>query len=227
MSYVRPISIFLVAAISLTINSARAQSVDAPVLTAGLKWDYQTTDMWSNKLILRQSTRVIGVAGDYARMSYESTPVGAKFELTKPTTSEGTVRADLNSSATYRGEKMDKIWYKWPLELGKKWNYVVKTDLAPVGTSTQPQVMTSNFAAEVKSFESIEVPAGKFKAIKIVYKGNWSTENPAASGTSVSTSWYSPEAKNFVQYTYEAFGADGVPQTRTIQQLVLLHTDDK
>jgi hypothetical protein len=127
----------------------------------------------------------------------------------------------------YRGEKMEKIFYKWPLEQGKKWTYSFKTDLPLTGTSTIPQTMTSNVSAEVKGWESIEVPTGKFKAIKIVYKTNWTTENPSSSGSSVGTSWYCPDVKTYVQYMFEAIGADGSPQTRNVTQLALYKTDNK
>jgi hypothetical protein len=80
--------------------------------------------------------------------------------------------------------------------------------------------MTMTVNAEVTGWETVDIPAGSFKALKLIYKTNWSTDNPPLSGTSTGTAWYSPDAKLPVQVVYEVFGADGSPQTRTKTQLV-------
>ena len=210
----------LFAACCLLVSGAHAQSIAAPVAEEGNSWEFQTLDLWSGKTTSRMTRKTIGVAGEYARMLYETTDVGKAGEFIKPRVNEGTIRADLNSNIMYRGEKLERITYKWPLEPGKKWSYQIKEDLPLAANATTPQVITNNTDAEVKGWEVIEVPAGKFKALKLVYKNAWSTENPVSKGISISTSWYCPEIKTVVQSTYESFGADGSPQTRTKDQLI-------
>jgi hypothetical protein len=215
----RCIAMFLTSC-CLAANVASAQSVSAPVAEEGNTWEFQTVDLWSGKMTSRLTRKTIGVSGEYARMMYETTDVGKAGEFVKPRVTEGTMRADLNFNVMYRGEKLERIAYKWPLEPGKKWSYQIKEDLPLAANATVPQVVTTNTDVEVKGWESIEVPAGKFKVLKLQYKNSWSTENPASKGITLATTWYCPEIKTIVQSTFESFGADGSPQTRTRDQLV-------
>ncbi|MES2070171.1 MAG: hypothetical protein V4488_07480 [Pseudomonadota bacterium] len=216
----RLISTMLMSVSLVALNSAYAQSVQAPVPAAGNSWSYKTSDMWSAKLISESTLKTVGVSGEYVRIFYETKSASKNGEFVMPQTSESTTRADLNSVIMYKGERQENPWYKWPLEAGKKWSFQIKQELPPTGSATIPQVMTQNIDAEVKGWETLELPAGKLKAIKIVYKSTWTAVNPASNGTSVSTTWYSPDVKRFVQYTSENFGPDGSPQARTLQQLV-------
>lgn len=212
--------IMLVGSFSMLVNTAFAQAVQAPSPIEGDTWEYQTVDLWSSKVTSRLIKKTIGVSEGFVRMYYDAHDISRTGETLKPQVSEGTVRADMNVTTMYRGERMEKTWYKWPLEAGKKWSYQVKEDLPPVANATQPQVMTTNIEAEVKGWEVVETPLGKYKAMKINYKTTWSTENPANKGNSVSSGWYCPDVKGLVQYTYESIGADGSPQSRTKQQLL-------
>jgi hypothetical protein len=227
MRFNRSASILLMFISCCTLNTVNAQSVDAPVFTPGGHWDYQNYDLWSNRLTSRLATKVVGVSGDFVRMQYETTNVGDKGELMKPTVTEATIRSELNAYTMFRGERMEKVFYKWPLEPGKKWTYQYKNDLPPTGTATTPQTMTTNVNAEVVGWETIEVPAGKFKVLKIIYKANTITENPFSTAASTSMQWYSPDVKGEVQSSFEAIGADGMPQARTMRQLVQYKPDNK
>ena len=168
----------------------------------------------------RVTRKTIGVAGEYERMLYETTDVGRAGEFIKPRVVEGTIRTDLNTNVMYRGEKLERTSYKWPLETGKKWSYQVKEDLPLAANATTPQVFITNTDVEVKGWETVEVPAGKFKAIKLVYKTSWTTENPVSKGNSTNSTWYCPDVKTIVMSTYESFGIDGSPQTRTKEHLI-------
>ena len=210
----------LFASAGLLAAAAQAQSVSAPAAEEGNTWEFQTLDLWSGKMTSRMTRKTIGVAGEYARMLYETTEVGKTGEFIKPRVNEGTMRADLNSNVMYRGEKQERTTYKWPLEPGKKWTYQIKEDLPLAANASTPQVITNTTEVEAKGWEPVEVPAGKFKALKLVYKNSWSTENPVSKGIGISTSWYCPDIKTVVQSTFESFEADGSPQTRTKSQLI-------
>jgi hypothetical protein len=220
--------LFFIALVSFT-STAQAQTAENPVYAGNEKWEYQTIDLWSNKLTSRITVKNLGISGNYLRRSFETINIASNGEITKPQFSEATVRADQNTTVMYRGEKMEKLWYKWPLESGKKWTFQVKTELPPTTTSALPQTMTMNTSVEVKGWEAVQVPSGKIKAIKLEYKSSWFTDSPTsgAGGNSIGYSWYSPEIKSDVQNSYESFGADGSPQKRTLTQLVLFKEDDK
>jgi hypothetical protein len=81
MQFRRTASLLLISISCCGAHVAHAQSVEAPVFAAGNSWEYQTSDLWSNKLISRMSTKIVGVSGDFVRMSYETTNVGNKFEV--------------------------------------------------------------------------------------------------------------------------------------------------
>jgi hypothetical protein len=209
------------------LHGANAQSVNAPTFSEGEKWEYQTTDLWSKKIISHLTVTNIGVSGDYLRRFFEQSNTGHNGEFVKPESWEATVRADLNGTGIYRGERFERIWYKWPVEPGMSWAFQTKAEAAPIPPSTAARIMTTSVNAEVKNWETVEVPAGKYKALKIVYKSSWVAENPSGTGSSVSTSWYSPEIKGSVQDMTETFSAEGMPQARTVRQLVFYKPNDK
>ncbi|WP_133166833.1 hypothetical protein [Solimicrobium silvestre] len=203
------------------MNSSYAQSVNAPVYAVGEKWEFMKKDLWTGKVIQRYTVKNIGIAGDYLRRSFETTNISANGDITKPQFTESTVRADMNENIMFHGEKSIKVWYKWPLEIGKKWSLQSKSEIAPTAANAVAQTMVSTWNAEVVQWENVDMPSGKVKALKIVYKLAWTLDSPTGGGDGVYTVWYSPEQKNVVQSIYETFTADGSPQLRTITQLVL------
>ncbi|HEX7643117.1 MAG TPA: hypothetical protein VF472_13005 [Burkholderiaceae bacterium] len=156
------------------------------------------------------------------RISYDLREISKTGDIGRPQQSESTVRADLNGTTMSGSEKFDRLNYKWPLETGKKWTSQFKSDLPPAAVNAPSQVMTTTMDSEVKGWEKVKTPAGEFNALKIVVKGSWSVSNSAAStgsGTFNAAHWYSPDVKSDVQYTYEAFSADGTPGNKTKQVL--------
>lgn len=203
---------------SAMVQSVQAQSIEMPVVKEGDFWEYQMFDMWSGRMTGSFSKQVAGVMGEFVRVSYDSREISKTGEIGRPVQTDATLRADMNSTAMVGGQKYDKIYYKWPLSVGQHWTSQFKSDLANAGSPSQ--VMTTTLESEAKEWETITVPAGKFKTIKIVTKGSWTVGTPvSSSGTYTAVRWYSPDAKAEVQYTYDAFGADGTPLTRTKQQL--------
>ena len=155
-------------------------------------------------------------------MSYDVREIAKTGEVGRPQQNEATLRADLNATSMSGSEKYEKLYYKWPLEPGKKWISQFKGDIAPATANAAPQVITTTLNVEVKGWEKLSTPAGEFNALKIVAKGNWTVSNSTlanGSGTFTATRWYSPDAKSDVQYNYEAYGADGAPLTKTRQVL--------
>jgi hypothetical protein len=215
---------YLAAAVGLSavVQCAHAQSVQQPVFKEGDFWEYQMFDSWSNRMTSTFSKQVIGISGDFIRVSYDLREISKTGDISRPQQNEATLRADLNATSMSGGEKYEKLYYKWPLEPGKKWIAQFKGDLAPATANAAAQVIATTLNVEVKGWEKLTTPAGDFNTLKIIAKGNWVTSNSTqanGTGTFTATRWYSPDARSDVQYTYEAFGADGAPLTKTRQVL--------
>ena len=202
------------------LPAAFGQTIAPPTFKEGDAWEIQTLDMWSSRMTARTSKQVIGVSGDFVRLSYDTREVTKTGDITRPQESESTMRADLNVTVMFGSEKMEKLWYKWPLEVGKKWSSSYKQEYPASTSGGVPQIMTTVIDAEAKGWENVDVPAGKFKAFKIVYKATWTTTNPTSNGSYLMTKWYAPEVKGEVQVTSDGFAADGSPQSKSKQQLV-------
>lgn len=212
----------MLAACLVIAPTAHAQSVPSPKPAAEDTWSYNTIDLWSSRELGQMTLKTIGVDDDYIRLFIESKANTGNGELMMPKAFETTGRADMNSVTMFRGEREEKIMYKWPLEPGKKWTFQIRQEVPVNNTEpdSESQVLTNQFEAEVKGWETIDTPAGKFKAIKTVYKNKWSLEHNPANGLVVITSWYSPQVKREVQSISETFTPEGMPEARTRQQLL-------
>lgn len=81
----------------------------------------------------------------------------------------------------------------WPLTVGKKWKYESEweNNEGTKGKTSQD--------AEVVSFEDVTVPAGKFMAYKIEYKG-MVTNSRGFKGEMSDTWWYAPALKTYIKH---------------------------
>jgi hypothetical protein len=204
------------------VNVASAESIDAPVHKPGETWTFQQTNLWDSKVMLEFTMKTLGVSGDYVRYARTTKSVSPSTgEFLPPQSMEFTQRADYSSVVTLGTEKFVNQPYKWPLEVGEKWEYSTKRQLPAPTPTAAPIVVDSKTIAEVVGKEKVSTPAGTFATFKIVYKSSVGLDTGAASAaTSVNTGWYSPDVHTNVKYTVEVFGADGAPQARTMLQLM-------
>jgi len=81
----------------------------------------------------------------------------------------------------------------WPIYVGKKWKYESEweNNEGTKGKTSQD--------AEVVSFEEVKVPAGKFMAYKIEYKG-MVTNSRGFKGKMSDTWWYAPALKTYIKH---------------------------
>ncbi|WP_394778387.1 hypothetical protein [Undibacterium sp.] len=205
--------------------AVHAQSAAQPKPTTDDSWSYNTVDLGSARIVSEVSLKTVGIEDKYVHMFVESKTNNGDGELEMPKAFETTDNADMNSVLSFRGERQEKILYKWPLEPGKKWSFQLRQEVPGIDQPGEPsasemQVITNRFDAEVKGWETVDTPAGRFKAIKTVYKNNWALDSKLASGLVVITSWYSPQVKREVLSISETFTPDGQAQSRTRQQLL-------
>jgi hypothetical protein len=60
--------------------------------------------------------------------------------------------------------------------------------------------------ARVEGWEDVQVPAGKFHALKVVAQGSSKRSDRPLLGSVREVMWYAPEVKRYVKWTYEAGG---------------------
>lgn len=77
-------------------------------------------------------------------------------------------------------------WYVWPLEVGRRWTYRGVLE-SRNGKVQRDDVFT------VVALESVEVPAGRFRAFRLLRE--------ARTDGAVDQYWYAPEARSHVKWT--------------------------
>ncbi len=161
-----------------------------PQLTVGDKWAYHSTSFKD------YSIEVAEVTNKYVDMKYQT----GGHRIFFPSLNYHYTNEELHSDLYVK-------LYSWPLTTGKKWEYSDYQDGHNFTTS-----------AVVVGYESITVPAGKFMAVKIVYRLKWFHNGVSGDGTK--TLWYSPIVKNFVRIQLDGFDANGVKSYSSFTELL-------
>lgn len=112
----------------------------------------------------------------------------------------------MSASANEAVTTPDSRMLQWPLEVGKK--YAAESEW--INTSTSQKGL-NEYKATVESYEDITVPAGTFKAYKVVLKGFWNRRDTQfnGSGRSTQTLWYAPDVKRWVKWVSEDRSQNG------------------
>ena len=94
---------------------------------------------------------------------------------------------------------------RFPLEVGKQWNYVddyVVNDMT-LGTLEG----RGKRSVAVLGYEKVRVPAGEFDAFRLEAKGTWvSPQAPIAPGADYVTYWYAPAVRSIVKKERQSTG---------------------
>jgi len=230
----------VVAIVSLLAGSAvSAQSVNAPKLTAGDTWTYRVTTEkgpsgWNES---RDEITVSRVTS--SSIYYTSKPSGS----TQPP-KESFAGLDWSRARDVNGkETVVNKPFAFPLSAGKSWE-VEYGEQHPTKTHASEQW---NHKYTVVGFETVEVPAGKFNALKVEAEGHWTAEpeltqtvvqgaESNANGVSMMTQtqktrpepvtgrtykafWYAPDVKRWVKSVEEYYSSGGVRTERYSQEL--------
>ncbi|WP_028535861.1 hypothetical protein [Paludibacterium yongneupense] len=161
-----------------------------PKLTVGDKWSYHSTSFKD------YSIEVAEVTNKSVDMKYQT----GGHRIFLPSLNYHYTNEELHSDVYVK-------MYSWPLTTGKKWEYPTYQDGHKLTTT-----------AIVVGYESITVPAGKFMAVKIVYRCKWFRNG--ASGDAVKTIWYSPVVKSYVREQIDGFDAGGVKRYSSFTELL-------
>jgi hypothetical protein len=233
---------FLVAWLTLTLavaGGAGADPVAAPAVKAGDTWTYRTTTEkgptgWTQARDEVSVSRVTGSSIYYGTKAAGSTQAPR----------EAFAGLDWSRVRDIAGtETVVNRPLAFPLSAGKRWEV----------TYTEPHP-NKKFRSEqwshrytVVGYETVEVPAGKYTALKVEEEGHWTAEfEPAqtvvqgaevsanattlvtnaqkartepASGRTYKAFWYVPAIKRWVKSVEEYYGSDGVRNERYTQEL--------
>jgi hypothetical protein len=220
-------------------GTASAQSVDSPSIKAGDSWVYRSTIEKGSAGSTERRNEIVVTRATLSSIYYTTKEVGSTQvprELIAPTDwsrvrSVDGVQTTVNKPLSF------------PLSPGKTW------DIAYAESHPNKQHKSEKWANEytVVGFETVEVPAGKFNALKIEAEGNWTAEiepsTTAVQGAQVSTNgtsmvaqtnktaastatghvykvfWYAPDVKRWVKSTEEYYNANGVRSERFSDEL--------
>jgi len=219
--------------------SASSQSLDLPSIKAGDTWVYRNTTE-KGATGWNQSRDEVTVSRVTSSSIYYSSKQSGSNQPTKEliAATDWSRMRDVNGKETVVNQP-----FSFPLSIGKTWE-VQYTEQHP-NKSHKYEKWFNKFI--VIGFETIEVPAGKFKALKIEAEGRWtaelepsqlvvqgaqSTQNNTTMVTKVEKTtadpvtgrtykafWYAPEAKRWVKSVEEYYSNGGVRNERYTGEL--------
>ena len=173
---------------------ARAQG-DAPVprpeVKVGDRWSYQRVDYDSGRVFGRYTMEV---AFAERGVIHVVTTRAKKLEER-----DNTFTSDWNAVATDgRVFNPHTGLLRFPLRVGD--SYRTQFEAAILKKSGRA---SNDRQVKVVGWEEVEVPAGKFRALKIVAEGSFQRLDNASSGTSRNVIWYVPEVRRWVKMVGE------------------------
>jgi hypothetical protein len=174
-----------------------AAQADAPVprpeVKAGDSWVYRRTDFDTGKVTGRSTSRV-AFANDKVIQVVVTRGKGEE-EI------DETYTAEWNAIALAGGGNFNPHvgTFRFPLVPGASWPADFENTMPRQGAFRVKHERT----VKVVGWEDIEVPAGKFRALKIEVKGSFQRLDRALSGTATTMIWYVPAVKRWVKWTYE------------------------
>ncbi|UPG89566.1 hypothetical protein L2Y96_19550 [Luteibacter aegosomaticola] len=208
--------------------------VDTPRLQAGDAWTFRAT--------LEKGSKVEHSEFDskVARIVKTSMYVENSHTGSSAPPVEELVSTDWSHSHEVSGKPVlaDKP-FAFPLAEGKAW------DVSYTAAHPNPMYATETWTAHytVVGWEDIEVPAGKFHALKVEAEGTWSgmttgKADPSrpvtgpvappheASGRTYRALWYVPSAKRAVKEVFEEFTSKGVMGVRRTTEMEAAHVSN-
>lgn len=223
----------------LGVSAATAQNADAPTIKENDTWTYRQTEEkgpsgWNQRREEFTVTRVTA-----SSIYFSSKPSGSSQPPRESFAGLDWSRTrDVNGKETVVNRPLS-----FPLTPGKTWE-ISYLEQHPTKAHKSEQW---NHHYRVVGFESVEVPAGKFNAIKVEAEGHWTAElvptqtivqgaqstpdstsmvtqtqktNPEpVAGRTYKVFWYVPEVKRWVKSVEEYYAASGVRNERYTQEL--------
>lgn len=193
--------------------SAEAAPVTAPTLLAGQYWTYRRLDMWRNEETETFSQYLLAELPDYWAVSW--TILKSKdAQRANSVTPEKMFTAGQGFGDSRVVGLHEPL--RFPLAVGKSWDFSYTFNAKPGSVTEVKQTAT------VKGWETVKVPAGSFRALRVEHQGYYATfENGGTwSGRIRETFWYAPSARRIVIHEYQDTGALGTIWDKRRDELV-------
>jgi hypothetical protein len=195
-------------------NASAQGAVERPQFAVGDRWTLRVTDLQKNEETQTYENRVTTIAGDTVRMSWKILSSTNASDVDR----QGTSRFDASTWAFDVAQREGKLLaLAFPLEVGKSWEY------AYASRNTTGGETTVTMKAKVEAWEEIRIPAGTFKALRVVHEGQWATRNHFGEGVSsviLDTYWYVPELKRTARHDYFVRGGGRAVYSNTRTDII-------
>jgi hypothetical protein len=189
------------------IPKAPASDLAAPpLLSEGSFWKYQRSNVWLNEVARKtlEETRILSVEPKGYRVMLQSGGLGQR---------ERVFNKDGNQTYRVDGTAYVNQMYVWPMVIGKTWS------VSRIYTSTKTSLKVAvEEKCKVVTNESVAVPAGQFKAVRIDCEG-FETPQDQSSLRTETSHWYAPEALRFAKTSIKKWNGSTLT---TSENLVLI-----
>jgi hypothetical protein len=195
---------------SRALGADEGAPVQKPQVKVGDHWKYRVMVYQTNVPVsVTIDNRVVLVENDLI-LNVDTVNSGKEFE--SQFTSEWA-----SMSGGILGEVFDPPirHYRFPLTVGATYPYEYAM-IAKRGSAIRTK---SDGMVTVVGWEDVQVPAGKFRALKIEAKGTYLRRDIRYGGYQRWTYWYVPEVKRWVKGTYED-GSRALPDTKRESELL-------
>jgi hypothetical protein len=189
------------------ISKAPASDLAAPpLLSEGSFWKYQRSNVWLNEVARKtlEETRILSVEPKGYRVMLQSGGLGQR---------ERVFNKDGNQTYRVDGTAYVNQMYVWPMVIEKTWS------VSRIYTSTKTSLKVAvEEKCKVVTNESVAVPAGQFKAVRIDCEG-FETPQDQSSLRTETSHWYAPEALRFAKTSIKKWNGSTLT---TSENLVLI-----
>jgi hypothetical protein len=197
-----PGSISVAGAVINGSAEARADVAAAPVLKAGQQWTYRRMDLWRKEEVERFRQELL--FEDIDRWTVRWTILSSDDAARR-----GSVTSEVMdpSNESFADSKMKGRYepLRFPLASGKSWSFDYR-----IRSQSGNEVRVTQ-TATAKSWETVSVPAGSFRALRVQHDGRYTTSEGGYSWSSTIQEiyWYAPSARRVVKREYRDTKGDG------------------
>jgi hypothetical protein len=182
----------LIGVLAAPAAAQEALPVERPQVQVGDRWTYQRMDYDAGKARGRFELRVVFADRGVIQVVGSGRAKGQEVDTT--------YTADWNAVSTAaRVFYPHTGWFKFPLQAGDRYKAAYESIVPGRDLKVRNQRQVS-----VVGWEDIVVPAGKFRALKIVSEGRFQlVETGSGAGLSRNVIWYVPAVRRWVKLTLE------------------------
>jgi hypothetical protein len=225
---------------AITFSSiTAAQAIDTPVVKPGDTWTYESTVETGSSGWTKTKNEIT-----VSRVTGSTIYLSSKQSGSTQAARERFVGSDWSRVRNVNGkETVVALPMAFPMSVGKTWELAYTED----HPNKNHKFEQWNTKYVVVGYETVEVPAGKFQALKIEAEGHWTAElessnrvvqganstpgnttmitqvqrtaATSATGRIYKACWYAPEVKRWVRSVDEYYGSDGVRNERYTDEL--------